>query len=663
MAKSDSGAFAKGRGLAAGIGCVWLLAACGSTMLPINPVEGDRGAAGAAGVGSVVAGRPASAGSGGAPVGTATREQPVTMTPRVTPPVTPTTPIDAGPAIAGRPANTMRDAGVPARPDAETENMSCPGGVHDGSVTLTSVRDIAILRGCKRVRGDLSISIADGSELVGLEALETVDGTLSIGMDFQGTDFISPLKSLSGLQHLQQANALKLFALSLPTLRELTDLRQVNSLSIGNLDQLSDLQGLDRLDWQFASIIENDQLRSLKGLKVPAKVDGVEIGQNPLLSDLGDFAALESVNNLSLFALPALPDLKGFAGLHMVQSSFVIGECTGLMDFSGVGAFKLDNGTLQIQRNTQLKSLNGLHLMGQPQSITIEDSPLLADLTGLYTPEVTGIGTLELRALPKLGSLQSLAGLSMLGNLTIERCDGLANFTGLEKVAQLGMVNISDCIGLQTLQGLDALEHVDATFALNQLPGLTGLQGAPKLTHIGMLLVASAPKLHGLDGLEAVTQMSALMLWSNASLQSLKGLEGLKMLDQLSIGSNNALKDLSALAGVTALQQASIAANDSLENFSGLTLQTLNALDLSMNPSLTSLTGLDKVSSRFSSLNINGNTALTSLRALGASMGADSATIADNRSLPQCEVDWLSMHWMTPISSMSNNPAGTCPMQ
>jgi internalin A len=663
MAKSDSGAFAKKTGLVATIGCAWLLSACGSTMLPIDRFQGDDlGGGGAAGFpfsSSAGRGGGSAAGAGGRPNATTMRELPVTTQPRVTqPPVGMNA--DAGPSPAGRPAPAMRDAGVPDRPDAESENPFCPGGVHEGSVVINSARDVVVLRGCKRVRGDLTITIVDSSELTGMESLEVVDGTLSIGTNFESSELVSPLKSLSGLQGLQRANELKMWGLSVSSLRELSDLRQVTSLSIGNLDQLSDLVGLDQLDWQFASIVENDKLRSLQGLKVPATADGVEIGQNPLLSDLGGFAALQSVNNLSLLQLPAVTDLKAFGGLREIRSSLVIGECAGLTDLSGIGAFKSASATIQLQRNAQLKSLNGLHLMGQALSLTVEDCPLLADLTGVYNPDVVSIGTIELRGLPKLASLQSLAGLTQLGTLNIERCDSLTNFTGLEMVTQLVTLSVSDCVGFQTMKGLDALDHVDGTLALGQVPALTSLQGAAKLTGVGMMLVSGAPKLHGLEGLETVTKVSALLLWSNAGLQSLHGLEALKQLDQLLLGENNALKDLTALAGLTTLREASISSNGSLESLSGLMLQSLDSLDLNMNPSLTSLTGLDKVTSKFSALNINGNTALTSLRALAASTGASTATIQDNRSLPQCEVDWLSAHWMTPIASMSNNPAGVC---
>lgn len=668
MTKSDTEAFAFGRFSLLGLGAL-LLSACGTTMLPIDGFGDDGGpAAGrvSAGIGGAAGSRPMGAGRGAAGSAAASgstgmRMQPVTMPPRRTEPP-PVVAVDAGGMVVdGGVAPGSRDAGTSRFPDAATSgNRECPGGVFEGSLFITSLSETARLRGCTRITGDLNISILDAAEVTGLESLEIVDGTLTVGPSFDEMGFISPIKSLSGLARVRQANGLKLWALSVPSLRELASLREVRTLEIGNLDQLGDLAGLENLSWQLASIMENDQLRSVQGLNVPATVDGIQIGTNQVLRDIGNLATLQTAGSVMLQQLPALTELKGLSGLREVQAILSISDCTGLIDLSGIGAFKT-TGTIEIVRNTQLRSLNGLKVMGQPEMVIIEDSPTLTDLTGVFNSDLTGIGMLRLSGLSKLTTLQGLSGLSKVNDVTIERCDNLSNLVGLEMVPRLTSLAVADCVALQTLQGLDSLDHVDGSLMVAQVPALTTLQGAPKLTRLTALMIEGAPKLRGLEGLEAVTQLGTLGLGNNAGLQSLRGLERLTQLDELALVNNNALEDLTALAGVTGLRQLTLTSNGSLENLLGLNVQWLDGLDVTGNASLTSLTGLDKVTSNLSAMIIGSNAALISLRALAASRAASFAIVSDNRSLPQCEVDWLGAHWGAAILSMGNSPAGVCP--
>jgi hypothetical protein len=99
----------------------------------------------------------------------------------------------------------------------------CPEGVYDDSVYVETERDLQALRGCKRITGNLTVSSESLSNLLGLEALATVEGTLQIGPTWSGetvgadTQF-DRFKSLAGLENLRAVGALQLTSLGLTSL-------------------------------------------------------------------------------------------------------------------------------------------------------------------------------------------------------------------------------------------------------------------------------------------------------------------------------------------------------------------------------------------------------------------------------------------------------------
>ena len=122
-----------------------------------------------------------------------------------------------------------------------------------------------------------------------------------------------------------------------------------------------------------------------------------------------------------------------------------------------------------------------------------------------------------------------------------------------------------------------------------------------------------------------------------------------------------ALANLTGLSGVQQLNQLSVSGNASLKNLQGLALRTVAELGIDNNGALADLTGLETLTSVSSTLSVQSNPSLISLRALSGLTSAGSMYVADNRRLPQCEVEWLAKRLNLPVSmDIPNGPPGTC---
>jgi hypothetical protein len=89
-------------------------------------------------------------------------------------------------------------------------------------------------------------------------------------------------------------------------------------------------------------------------------------------------------------------------------------------------------------------------------------------------------------------------------------------------------------------------------------------------------------------------------------------------------------------------------------------LTSARTLLIANNPALENLDGLSGLTSVRGLLQVSTNTSLTSLRALTGLAAANSMTINGNRSLPECDVEWLAKRVKLPTPSGQNGPMGAC---
>lgn len=263
--------------------------------------------------------------------------------------------------------------------------LSSLEGLHNlrgvsGDVFFGDNRELATFNGLTSLRytGDLGLFGNDMRDLSGLEALDSVAGTLRIFNFNELTDLsdlseLSYIKSLSiidnpsltttaGMTDLRTIAAdieirrnpalidLRGFEVvkvcedvdvesneSLSSLTGLNGLEEVLSLEIQNNPKLTDLLPLKNLDQVFVNlnIGNNGELRSLLGLEFLTLVDNFNISGNALLTDLGSLQSLVSLSDLSIADNPALTNLDAFDGISQMDRCN-INRNASLSDFCGI---------------------------------------------------------------------------------------------------------------------------------------------------------------------------------------------------------------------------------------------------------------------------------------------------------------------------------------
>ncbi|HKP59099.1 MAG TPA: hypothetical protein VJV78_20395, partial [Polyangiales bacterium] len=556
------------------------------------------------------------------------------------------------------------DGGMPVWPDGGVvgvdAGVSCStDGVYPTDVNAYDQNGLRVLHGCKRVRGNVFIGGNAIESLADLSDLSTVDGQLQISSSVFNDSSSSQLVSLKGLENLRSVGALSLSRLPLvPDLQPLSGLESAQTVEINRMDGLRNLEGLGKLSWQNVTITENSKLEALDGLHAPDGVSAVLLSGNSVLSSVKALSGLRKIGTLSLTQLDSLKSLDGLQGIQPGYDQLSIVECKALTDLTGLGAFP---NVFEINSNAELRSLAGPMPALQLVSATIWGNPKLESIGGFVAPGPQAQAEIVLQSLPSLKSLSDLKGLQQVSGLGIGTCDALKDLTGLEALTSGQVIALLDNAGLSSLKGLDALQTLEQGLRIEMSPALTSLQGMPKLQRLGNLAILGSNGLKNLQGLEALTAIGNLELSGNLGLTSLQGLEKLTEAEGISISANLALANLMGLSGVQQLSQLSVSGNASLKNLQGLALRTVTELGIDNNGALTDLTGLETLTSISSSFNVQSNASLISLRALSALTSAGSMYVADNRRLPQCEVEWLAKRLNIPVSmDTPNGPPGTC---
>lgn len=309
------------------------------------------------------------------------------------------------------------------------------------------------------------------------------------------------------------------------------------------------------------------------------------------------------------------------------------------------------------------------------------------DLSTIDLPKLEYVGgNLEFNLLPKLRSLESLSNLREIGgNLSLfggvyDSLKGLENleslkgyfelvFTGsslegfnfkniegglyltnIENVTSLaplasleylgGGLAIQNNLSLTSLQGI---ENIDThTIVLENLQGLTSLQGLPLRPEMRSINLVSLPLVNSLAGLGSVKEIEERLLLANLGISDLNGMENIVHAGELSLVNNRYLNSIQALSPdleVTGeLEIANSYEITSLETFGnmssvgGLTLRGLNGLI-----SLSGLENLTEITKGGLFLEYNRNltdiSALSNLESINFYQQSDKLSIRSNSKL------------------------------
>ncbi|MAZ72698.1 MAG: hypothetical protein CMC70_06090 [Flavobacteriaceae bacterium] len=237
-------------------------------------------------------------------------------------------------------------------------------------------------------------------------------------------------------------------------------------------------------------------------------------------------------------------------------------------------------GSLTIDHNLELTSLDGLNIIDTPRLVII-DNAALENIDALSTI-TTPITAMNISYNEELQDLDGLSGLTQLDaeiialelrdNPSLTNIDGLSNVTSIK-----GRVEISYNDLLQNLNGFENVVSLDGPLDINNNTSLTTINGFSNVERLENLKIIYNPELIIIDDLQSlrtvdksisifsngpITSLSALssletvgesflLLFSN-DLQTLDGLENLVAVRSIDIGSNELLSDFCALENLIA---------------------------------------------------------------------------------------------------------------
>jgi hypothetical protein len=327
-----------------------------------------------------------------------------------------------------------------------------------------------------------------------------------------------------------------------------------------------------------------------------------------------------------------------------------------------------DGNGLTIKDNKKLKSLKGLGGLNLVAGgLCIEGNPKLTDMSAL-SPQSLGVdnsGTsVKVKNNKSVKQLPDLSGMlkkQISGTITIEENDVLNQIQGLNRIKEIdGDLNIKNNAELSNMRGLDYLTVIKGSLKLQGNPSLRDVMGMSTVRSIvGGIIASDLPSLKSFEGLHNLkkvgkdTDGNSLTIVRNSveTLNGLRGLVGLVM-GAVEVSDNKFLTTLSGLEKVTTigknLEQVSMKIKSNpllkdVEALSGLKGKMDGALVILENPSLHKLAGLQKLSEigankKGVAVQIEANDALENLIGLdGITKTSGEVQIKKNKNLSSLE--------------------------
>lgn len=301
------------------------------------------------------------------------------------------------------------------------------------------------------------------SDYGGGATCDTVPGTLRIG----GSDVVdlTPLSALT-------------------TIRDQFQIRQTNNLtSLEGLSALASVGGDQANAAGSLYIFDNAGLTSLSGLSGLESVGGtIYIGNNPTLTSLEGMSSLISVNGLEIGNNDSLVDLGGISTVARgnVPWSLVISGNDALSNLDSLSLLTSVGGDLGITHNYALTNLDGLSALTSVGGLDVRGNTVLLDINGLSA--LTGVGgTLQIIGNDKLTDLDGLSALASVRTLRIKTNPELTDIGGLSSLDSVQFLYVEDNAALPNLDGLSGLTsvggdiYVTDNMALNNCLGIVVL--------------------------------------------------------------------------------------------------------------------------------------------------------------------------------------------
>jgi hypothetical protein len=362
----------------------------------------------------------------------------------------------------------------------------------DGDLTISSqnLADLANLN-LQKVAGDLTIADSPVlTDLKGLHQLRRVTGTLLIKE-------CAALSSLEGLGSLKRVREMKLRNSGLASLEGLHSGVVMKALSLHDLPELVDLQGVPAHAPRTFEVSSNEALETLWPLSFEEEARKIVLQNNPVLSDLHGFDNLTRIHRLDLEG-NGFADVSELGALVTVHDLAIGGA--KLHDLSALTDLRTARH-LEI-RGTSLTSLDGLAGV-ETRGLYLSSNEALEDMSGLSNTDVALHLVLEDNT--ALVAIDLPAALTTLGYLVIDGNDALTSLDGLTQIT--GIQPWHDAV---TIANNSSLESID---------GLASIQDG-----ISMVNIYGNESLETLDGFPAIHNAQCITIYDNAQLVDVSGL-------------------------------------------------------------------------------------------------------------------------------------------
>ncbi len=219
-------------------------------------------------------------------------------------------------------------------------------------------------------------------------------------------------------------------------------------------------------------------------------------------------------------------------------------------------------------------------------------------------------------------------------NTPIYDLSPLSNITNV-----IGNLVIRNNDSLNTLNGLHNITSVANLLLIQHNDNLTTMNGLESLEYVGTILnITMNDNLNNLTGLGSLTQVNGARITYNDNLTTLEGVENLNSMgsQNLLIEHNDSLSSIIGLEGLSTVEgNLTIQYNNSLTTLEGLENLSMvqDYFSITNNQSLVALSGLENLNSVGGDLMIFWNNALTTLEGLNSLSTVSDLSIAGCSSL------------------------------
>ncbi|CAN1264369.1 Disease resistance protein L6 [Linum perenne] len=399
--------------------------------------------------------------------------------------------------------------------------------------------------------------------------------------------YISGLEILPNFANLNNLTKLSLWKFEVPIMNMPTSLNKLTLSSSTRVLNLSELKDLEELCFD-----DCDKLQYLGGLWKLSKLRKLVLKYlsscNSLLVEGEDgsstgFPLPSSLNSLQISGLEILPNFANLNNLtELALEEFQVPEIQGLGDL-----IMLE--TLWIDSAQNLINLDGLECLSHLNELWLKDCCVLEKLP-VSLANLTKLQRLTIEKCTQLAELPDLSALANLRELDISGCTGLTGVMVIPRLELLTKLSMSGCSSVEELTDLSGLRNMvrlDISVC-NKLKEVTGIEGFEVLEFIGMAGCTSIKKLSDLSGCKKLR-----LLDIRGCVQLAEMLESLKKLDISGCVQLADVMGVGRLESLKSLVMSGCSSVEDLPDFSGL--RNMASLDIKECNQLEEITGIESL--------------------------------------------------------------------